>query len=169
MTVTPVDRALIDTCLAARGLELPPPWKVPSTPGTAIPASLIRVTGDRVFVSGHVPTDENGVVTGPYGKVGAEVDLPTAQHLAVRTILSVIASVENAVGDLSRVKAWCVLRCMVDSAPDFTDFPAVFSGSSRLLLDAFGADIGAHARVAIGVAGLPWNLPVEIEAELELF
>jgi len=165
MTVMSVSSAQIGTCLAARGLRLPPPWKIPSTP---IPASLIRVVGTRVFVSGHVPTDENGVVTGPYGKVGAEVDLPAARHGALRTILSIVASVENTVGDLRRVKSWCMLRCMVNSAADFTDFPAVFSESSRLLLDVFGDDIGAHARVAIGVAGLPWNLPVEIEAELEL-
>ncbi|MER6026448.1 RidA family protein [Streptomyces sp. NPDC001851] len=162
-----VSSDLIRQRLATHGFGLPTPWQVPSPAGARIPASLVRRVGNRVHVSGHIPTSHDGVVTGPYGTVGDEIDLPSAQTAAVRTLLSLLASVEKAVGDLADVKAWCSLHCMVNSAPGFTDFPAVFNPASRLLVDVFGDEIGAHARVAVGVAGLPWNVPVEIEAELE--
>ncbi|WNM29989.1 RidA family protein [Streptomyces sp. Li-HN-5-11] len=163
-----LDSKQIRLRLEERGQSLPTPWQVPSTPGSSIPASLVRRVSNRLYVSGHIPTDADGNVTGPYGKVGDDVDLATAQQAAVRTVLSLIASVEKAVGDLGVVEAWCSLHCMVNSAAGFTDFPAVFNPASQLLVDAFGPDAGAHARVAVGVAGLPWDLPVEIEAEVQL-
>lgn len=166
--MTDLSLARISDVLGAHGLELPPPWQVPGVPGKSIPASLVRQVGSRLFLSGHIPTGPDGQVTGPYGKVGAEVSLSQAQQAAVRTLLSLLASARQAVGTLDRVAAWCRLNCMVNSAPEFTDFPTVFNPASRLLIDLFGPETGGHARVAVGVAGLPWNLPVEIEAELVL-
>jgi enamine deaminase RidA (YjgF/YER057c/UK114 family) len=32
----------------------------------------------------------------------------------------------------------------------------------------FGSKVGAHARSAVGLAELPFNIPVEIEGEVEL-
>jgi enamine deaminase RidA (YjgF/YER057c/UK114 family) len=154
--------------LAARGLALPEPWRIPISPDVKIPAQLVRVVGLRGFVSGHVPICKEGQLPGPYGKIGDTVGLPSAQDAAVRTVLSMVASVERVVGDLGRVKAWCRLHCMTNAVPGFFDFPAVFNPASQLLLDMFGEDIGYHARVAVGVAGLPWDVPVEIAAELEL-
>ncbi|MES4903219.1 MULTISPECIES: RidA family protein [unclassified Streptomyces] len=154
--------------LAERGLSLPEPWRIPIGPDVKIPAQLVRVVGPRVFVSGHVPISTEGQLTGPYGKIGDTVGLPSAQDSAVRTVLSILASVERTVGDLGRVKAWCRLHCMANSVSGFIDFPAVFNPASQLLLDVFGEDIGYHARVAVGIAGLPWDVPVEIAAELEL-
>ncbi|KAK1182754.1 RidA family protein [Streptomyces sp. NBS 14/10] len=154
--------------LAVRGLSLPEPWRIPISPDVKIPAQLVRVVGSRVFISGHVPISKDGQLTGPYGKIGDTVGLPSAQDAAVRTVLSMVASVERTVGDLDRVKAWCRLHCMANAVPGFFDFPAVFNPASQLLLDMFGEDIGYHARVAVGVAGLPWDVPVEIAAELEL-
>jgi enamine deaminase RidA (YjgF/YER057c/UK114 family) len=164
-----VSTALVGKRLAEHGLRLPPAWQVPAGDGRSrISASLVRRVGNRLYLSGHVPTDDAGEVCGPYGKVGDAVDLATAQNAAVRTLLSLLASADRAAGDLRHVKAWCVLRCMANSAPGFTDFPTVFNPASALLVDVFGSEIGGHARVAVGVAGLPWDLPVEIEAELEL-
>ena len=159
---------LVRERLAEQGLEMPVAWQVPASAGARIPASLVRRVGSHLYVSGHIPTGGDGMVTGPYGTVGDKVALPDAQSAAVRTVLSLIASVERAVGDVGAVQAWCKLHCMVNSAPDFTDFPAVFNPASQLVVDLFGEEIGSHARVAVGVAGLPWDLPVEIEAELEL-
>ena len=167
-TPSPVDSAEVRRRLAAHGHTLPTPWQVPSVPGGAIPARLVRRVGDRLYVSGHVPTDTDGTVTGPYGKVGDTVTLADAQQAAVRTILSVIASVEATLGDLAAVDAWCSLHCMTNSAPGFTDFPTVFNPASQVLIDAFGEERGTHARVAVGVSGLPWDLPVEIQAELRV-
>jgi enamine deaminase RidA (YjgF/YER057c/UK114 family) len=152
--------------LAARGLALPRPWQLP--PDVDIPATLVRVTGTRAAVSAHVPIDDEGAIATPRGKVGAEVDLPAAQRAGVRSLLGIVASLELALGDLGRIVAWRRLFCMVNTGPGFVDFPAVFNPASRLLLDLFGEEIGAHARAAIGVAGLPWDVPVEIEADVDL-
>ena len=54
------------------------------------------------------------------------------------------------------------------TAPEFCDYPSVINGASRLVYDVFGHDAGRHSRVAIGIAGLPFDVPVEIEAEVEL-
>lgn len=152
--------------LGERGLVLPRPWQLP--PGVEIPAVLVRTAGTHVYVSGHVPTDDDGSIAKPRGKVDTQVDLETAQRAAVRVVLSILASLEDAVGDLGRIRQWGRLYCMVNAADGFDRFPAVFNPASQLLRDLFGDEIGLHSRVAIGVAGLPWNVPVEIEAELEL-
>jgi hypothetical protein len=57
---------------------------------------------------------------------------------------------------------------MVNSAPDFNQQPQVINGFSELILEVFGPAVGAHSRSAVGMAELPFNLPVEIEAEVEL-
>ena len=56
---------------------------------------------------------------------------------------------------------------MVNSDPDFDSQPNVINGCSDLILDLFGDDIGQHARSAVGLAALPFNIPVEIEAEVQ--
>jgi enamine deaminase RidA (YjgF/YER057c/UK114 family) len=57
---------------------------------------------------------------------------------------------------------------MVNSAPGFNQQPTVINGFSNLIIDVFGAEIGAHARSAVGVAELPFDIPVEIEAEVTI-
>jgi len=57
---------------------------------------------------------------------------------------------------------------MVNSAPGFNRQPAVINGFSNLILEVFGADVGAHSRSAVGMAELPFDIPVEIEGEVEL-
>lgn len=152
--------------LAARGLSLPRPWQFP--PDARIPASLVRVVGSHAWVSGHVPLADDGTIADPRGRVGAEVDLASAQTAAVRTLLAILASVDAALGGFERIRAWDRLFCVVNTAPGFDAYPAVFNPASQLLLDLFGKEAGLHARVAIGVAGLPWNVPVEIVADVEL-
>jgi hypothetical protein len=44
----------------------------------------------------------------------------------------------------------------------------VINGFSDLLVDVFGDAIGKHARSAVGMAALPGNAPVEVEAILEV-
>jgi enamine deaminase RidA (YjgF/YER057c/UK114 family) len=57
---------------------------------------------------------------------------------------------------------------MVNSAPGFNRQPAVINGFTELILDVFGPERGAHARSAVGMAELPFDIPVEIEGEVEL-
>jgi enamine deaminase RidA (YjgF/YER057c/UK114 family) len=69
---------------------------------------------------------------------------------------------------LNRIRQFVKLLGFVASAPDFYEHPQVINGASQLLKDVFGDEIGLPARSAIGVAALPWNIPVEIELILEL-
>lgn len=158
-----VSTAGVGERLKARALTLPRPWRVPAG---VTSAQLIRVVGDQVFVSGHVPLGDDGAPAGPVGVVGADLDLAAAQQAALRAVPGMLAGIDDVLGDLSLVRGWCVLRGMVRAAPGFTEFPAVFNPVSQLLADLFGGEVGARSRVAVGVAGLPWNMPVEIEDQL---
>ncbi|MGH6893351.1 MAG: RidA family protein, partial [Dongiaceae bacterium] len=128
----------------------------------------VNVRGERVFVSGHGPQNFDGSLAGPFGKVGTDVSIEQAQELARKVGLSILASLQRALGDLDRVAGWARVFGMVNAAPSFDRHPAVINGFSDLILAVFGADIGRHARSAIGVAGLPFNIAVEIEAEVLL-
>lgn len=156
----------IDRRLSELGIRLPKPWALP--PGLVVPASLVRVRGKRVFISGHVPIDAQGAVTGPFGRVGAEVSLEQGQAAARGVMLGIFASLKAKIGDLDKVAAWLRVFGMVQGAPGFTQFPQVVNGASQLLQDVFGPDVGDHARSAVGMAALPFNVPIEIEAEVEL-
>lgn len=121
-----------------------------------------------MIISGHVPLDTNGNVRGPYGKVGGEVSLAEAVWSARWCALAMLSSVEAAIGSLDQIADWTVVKGYVNNAASFNDFPKVMNGCSDLLLTLFGAEAGAHARVALGVSGLPFDVPVEVEAELVL-
>jgi hypothetical protein len=69
---------------------------------------------------------------------------------------------------VSLIAAWSRVFGMVNSAPGFTKQPNVINGFSDLILEVFGPNIGAHSRSAVGMAELPFNIPVEIEGEVEL-
>ena len=71
-------------------------------------------------------------------------------------------------GDLDRVTAWLRVFGMVNCTPDFSKQPAVINGFSDLILAVYGEEAGTHARSAVGMASLPFNIPVEIEAEVEI-
>jgi len=83
-------------------------------------------------------------------------------------LISILASLKAKIGDLGQIAAWLRVYGTVSPAPGFTQFPQVLNGASSLIREVFGPEIGDHARVAIGVGALPFNVPVEIEAEVEL-
>ena len=74
----------------------------------------------------------------------------------------------RAHADLDRITGWTRVFGMVNSAPDFGQQPAVINGCSDLIIDLFGADVGAHSRSAVGMAALPFGMAVEIEAEVSI-
>ena len=148
------------------GLVLPAPLQLP--PGARLPFVPVRIRGHHAWISGHGPLDALGKVCGPFGKVGADVTPEQAYQAARLTMLAMLADVQRALGSLDRVTAWLKVLGMVNTAPGFTGMPQVINGASDLILDLFGSEIGAHSRSAIGVAELPWNIPVEIEAEIEI-
>ncbi len=156
----------IDRRLRDLGLVLPLPLQLP--PGAALPFPWIRIIGTRALISGHGPTNGDGSLAGPLGKVGSDVSLEQACHAARLTGLAILGSLKRELGDLDRIAAWSRVFGMVNSAPGFNRQPAVINGFSDLMLEIFGPEQGAHARSAVGLAELPFNIPVEVEGEVEL-
>lgn len=152
--------------LTELGLTLPPPVKLP--PGVVLPFRFVRVVGDRALVSGHSAQADDGTIAGPFGKVGGELTLEQGRVAARLTLLSMLGSLQHELGDLDRVTHWLRVFGMVNSAPGFTRQPAVINGCSDLVLALWGSDAGAHARSAVGMAELPFGVPVEIEAEVRI-
>lgn len=148
------------------GLSLPGKPEVPQ--GIVLPFPWVNVRGNTVYVSGHGPQNADGSLAGPFGQVGGEVSVDDAIELARKVALSMFASLERELGDLDRITGWNRVFGMVNSAPGFDRQPAVINGFSELVLEAFGPETGRHARSAVGMAGLPFNMAVEIEAELSI-
>jgi hypothetical protein len=158
--------AKIEGRLSALGLVLPPRLTPP--PGVVLPFALVRLVGHRAFISGHGPQSAEGSFAEPLGKVGRELSVEQGYVAARLTALSILGSLERALGDLDRVSAWGRVFGMVNSAAGFTMQPSVINGFSDLILELYGPEVGAHARSAVGLAELPFNLPVEIEGEVEV-
>ena len=153
----------IEARLTELGLALPQPMNT-----AALPFDLVRADGDHLYLSGHVPTDMSGAMSKPFGKVGDQVSPEEAYAIAGRIALGLCASIKAHVGELDRIEKWLRGFGMVNAAPGFTQIPAVINGCSDTLLQIFGTNIGAHARSAVGMAELPFNVPVEIEAEVKI-
>jgi enamine deaminase RidA (YjgF/YER057c/UK114 family) len=148
------------------GIILPAPMEVP--PEIHLPFTFVNVRGDRAYISGHPKQTLDGKIAGPFGKVGVELTTEDA-HIAARDIaVCVLANLKAEIGELSRVAGWLRVFGMVNSAPGYDQQHLVINGFSDLIIDVFGADVGRHARSAIGVAGLPMNFAIEIEAEVLL-
>jgi enamine deaminase RidA (YjgF/YER057c/UK114 family) len=156
---------LIENKLAELGLVLPEPIRLPA--GVELPFPWVRVHGDRAFVSGHSPLHADGSMAGPFGKVGTDVTPEQAYEAARLTALAVLASLRRELGDLDRISAWLRVFGMVNTAPGFTATPAVINGFSDLVIELWG-QAGRHARSAVGLAELPFGIPVEIEAEVAI-
>jgi enamine deaminase RidA (YjgF/YER057c/UK114 family) len=158
--------ARIEQRLAALDLALPPALKAP--PGIVLPFQFVRVVGRRAFIAGHGPQAPDGSIAKPLGKVGREVTPEQGYAAARLTGLAILGSLQRALGDLDRIAAWGRVFGMVNSAPGFNRQPSIINGFSDLILELFGPEVGAHSRSAVGMAELPFDIPVEIEGEVEL-
>ncbi len=152
----------IEERLANIGLQLPPPIKAPA--GVKLPFSFVRVYDGRAYIAGHGPQNDDGSLAGPFGKVGGELTVEQGYEAAKLVGLSMLGSLQRELGDLDHISAWLSAHGMVNCAPDFARQPAVINGFSDLILSLYGAERGAHARSAVGMAALPFNMAVEIEA-----
>jgi enamine deaminase RidA (YjgF/YER057c/UK114 family) len=155
--------ASISDRIAELGLTLPEVFSAP--PGVEFKFELVRVSGAQAYVSGHGPFDGSRVLM--HGKVGADVTPEQGYEAARLTALSILASLDQELGDLDRVTRWVKVLGLVNCAPGFTGTPGVVNGFSDLVLALWG-DAGRHARSAIGAAELPFDIPVEVEAILEV-
>mgnify|MGYP001557085328 CR=1 FL=1 len=157
---TPEDR------ITDLGLTLPAPTRVPE--GLHLPFSFVNLRGDRLIFAGHPKHDADGQIAGPYGLVGRDLTTQEAYADARQIALCVLANIKHEIGPLSRITGWGRVFGMVASAPGYTEQHLVLNGFSDLILEVFGADIGRHARSAVGVAGLPLGFAMEIEGDVML-
>jgi enamine deaminase RidA (YjgF/YER057c/UK114 family) len=136
-------------------------------PGVVLPFEWVRVRGNRAYISGHVPLNDDGTLAEPLGKVDTDVTADEGYAAARRVALAHLASLKRVLGDLDRVTAWLRVFAMVNVAPGFNQTPRVTNGYSDLILELYGPEVGAHARSSIGMA-IPLNAPVNCEAEVEI-
>ena len=122
-------------------------------------------TGNLVFVSGQGPSKPDGTMV--TGKVGSDVSVDEAYEAARLCGIASLAALKSVIGDLSRVRRIVKLLGMVNADPGFTDHPAVINGFSDLLVEVFG-EAGKHARSAVGMGSLPFQISVEIELIAEV-
>jgi enamine deaminase RidA (YjgF/YER057c/UK114 family) len=153
----------IEARLAEMGLELHEP--APNPAGVQPRFARVRVRGNRAYISGHGPSADSGV---PRGKVGADLTLEQGYQAARMTGVSILSSLKAELGDLDRVVAWLRVLGMVNVAPGFNQTPDVINGFTDLIFDLYGDEAGTHSRSAVGVAELPFGIPIEIEAEVEI-
>jgi len=144
--------------LTALGLALPP---APPAAGTYVHA--VR-TGNLVFLAGHVPFRADGSVV--MGKLGRDLDTTAGYEAARRAGLGALATLAAELGSLDHVRRIVRVLGTVNATPEFIEHTQVVNGASDLFVEVFG-DAGRHARLAVGVASLPYDIALEIEVIAE--
>ena len=146
----------IDKRLTEIGVTLPPPG---SPGGNYVP---FVVVGELVFMAGQVAREAGKMKY--TGKVGRDLSVEQGNAAARLCAVNLLAQLKAACGgDLDRVDRCVRVGGFVNSPPDFTDHPKVINGASDLIVEVFG-ERGQHARTAVGVAALPLDSAVEVEA-----
>jgi enamine deaminase RidA (YjgF/YER057c/UK114 family) len=145
--------------LAELGIELPEP---PEPVGSYVEA--VR-TGNLLFLAGHGPVGLDGQLV--RGKVGDALDVDAGYQAARLVGLGLLATIRAELGSLDRVSRVVKVFGMVNSPPDFGRHPQVINGVSDLMVEVFG-DAGRHARSAVGMGSLPFDIPVEVEMVVEV-
>jgi enamine deaminase RidA (YjgF/YER057c/UK114 family) len=149
---------LINTRLKTLGIDLPPA----GPPAAAY--VMAATTGNTVFVSGHIAKKDGK----PWvGKLGLDMDTQTGKAAAQSIAIDLIATLQNHLGSLDKVKRIVKVMGLVNSSAEFTEQHLVINGCSELLVEVFG-EAGKHARSAFGVAQIPLGACVEIELIAEI-
>jgi enamine deaminase RidA (YjgF/YER057c/UK114 family) len=156
-----VSRGRIDPELRVRELGLALPVEMPPSGRYA---KFVQ-DGELLWLSGHLPDSAGAPLY--MGKLGRELTTAQGYEAARQAAICLLGSIRNALGDLGRVQRVLKLLGMVNSTEDFIEQTQVINGASDLLADVFGED-GLHARSAVGMAQLPRNNCVEIEAVVAL-
>lgn len=146
--------------LADLGIELREP-----VPPVANYVTSVR-SGNLIFLSGHGPDlPEGGQVIGKVGANGLTVE--QGREAARLTGISLLSTLQAAIGDLNRVERVIKVMGMVNAEPTFTEHPQVMNGFSDLMVDVFG-DRGRHVRTSVGMGSLPNDIPIEIDLIVEV-
>jgi enamine deaminase RidA (YjgF/YER057c/UK114 family) len=153
----------VEERLEQLGLLLPEPMAPPA--GHAFPFALVRVSGGHAYASGHGPADGTDYLM--RGKVGDTLTVDQGYEAARLSALSMISALKATLGDLDRITGWVRAVGYVNCTPGFQHTFVVVNGFSDLILDLWG-ETGRHARAAPGVAALPFDVPVVVEATVEI-
>jgi enamine deaminase RidA (YjgF/YER057c/UK114 family) len=145
--------------LAELGIELPA-----ARPPSGLYVGAVR-TGDLLFLSGAGPARPDGTFV--TGKVGRDLDADAGRAAARLTGLQLLATMRAELGSLDRVGRVVKILGMVNGAPGFNRTPQIIDGCSELFIEVFG-EAGRGARSAVGLAELPFDIAVEIEAVVEV-
>ncbi len=148
----------IEKRLEGLGVTLP----VPAAPAANYVPFML--TDTLVFTAGQLPLKDGKLAA--TGLLGRDVDVAGGQEAARHCAVNILAQARAALGSLERINRIIKITVFVASTPEFTDQHLVANGASDLLVAALG-DVGKHARSAVGVACLPLNASVEIEAIIE--
>ena len=149
----------IEEKLANLGLELPEPH---APAGNYVGGVVV---GNLLFMSGVGPTYSDGGLIS--GKVGRDLDEDAAYDAARLTALNMLAGIKREIGNLDRVRRVVKTLGMVNAVPEFKHQPKVINGFSDLFAELYG-EAGVGARSAVGMASLPFQIPVEVEMILEI-
>lgn len=150
----------VEERLADLGLWLPEVHRQPT-----IRMRLARRSGNLLYLSGNGPLRDGKPAF--VGKLGREISLEQGYQAARLTALNLLAVIKAELGDLELVRFVKTLG-FVNSAPGFNQQPAVLNGFADLIVELYGEERGLHARSAVGMAELPWDIPVEIETIVEV-
>jgi enamine deaminase RidA (YjgF/YER057c/UK114 family) len=152
----------IEARLAALGVSLPSP-----TAPVANYAPFV-ISGSLLVISGQLPFDADGKLDPAYiGKLGAKVSSEAGQAAARRCAINVLAQAKAALGDLDKISRCIRLGGFINTALGFSTIAAVMNGASDFVVEVLG-EPGRHARSTVGVAELPLDSAVEIEAMFEI-
>jgi enamine deaminase RidA (YjgF/YER057c/UK114 family) len=157
-------KKIMSSKVAARLVELG--ITLPVAPKPVACYLPFTISGNQLHLCGHLPKLADGTFA-QLGQVGKDVTVEQAQAAAQQCIINMLATLVLALGDLDRVKRVLKINVFVSSQPDFYLQPKVADGASELLAKILGPEVGQHARSAVGVAVLPLNVPVEIDAIVE--
>ncbi len=152
----------IDSRLAELGLDLP---KAPPPAANYMPA--LR-SGNLIFIAGQVCFGTDGKLSERHkGKLGAEVSDEMGREAARLCGVNVLAQLKAVVGDLDTVTRCVRLGGFINATADYAALPQIMNGASDLMVEVFG-EIGRHVRSTVGVAELPFDCAVEVEAIFEV-
>ena len=144
--------------------------------GVALPAPAapvanyvpFAIAGSLLVISGQLPLQAGGTIAADHkGKLGRDVTDEAGRTAARRCVINVLAQAKAAVGDLDRITRCVRLGGFINATPEFGALAQVMNGASDLMVEILG-DAGRHARSTIGVAQLPLDAAVEVEAMFEI-
>ncbi len=127
------------------------------------------ITGNLLVISGQLPLGADGAIApGHKGKLGQDLFNEAGQSAARQCAINILGQAKAALGKLSRIERCVRLGGFINAGPNFHAIAAVMNGASDFMVEALGETKGRHARYAVGVAELPLDAAVEIEAMFEI-